>query len=357
MTIRNILIICGGRSPEHEISLLSAVGVAGNLDGDKFRPIGVYVDHFGTWHYVENFVSGGSDLGRATGQICTLIRVHNQVFLFVLESQKRVLIDAVFPLIHGPTGEDGVLQGMLETFCLPYVGSGVLSSAIGMDKVLSKQVFLQNNIPVVPFIFFRGRDERHPTYGEVCKKLGVEILCVKPANMGSSIGVCKVSSSKEYVQAVKNAMQYDSKVLVEKFIAPAREIECAVLGNEQPITSCLGEVMVNEKYPIYSYEAKYCDPGGAALIVPAQFDSMALESRIKELAVRAFKVAECAGYARVDFLIDAEAIYINELNTVPGFTEISLYPKMWAESGLGYRDLITRLIDLAFEVYLKRKRG
>lgn len=345
--MKNILVICGGRSAEHEVSLMSARNIVAAMDRAAFLPIPIIISRQGSWHILNesafNETTEFSDI-LLSGELCTLMRLPEQTILITL-SGKQIPIDAAFPLVHGPMGEDGTLQGLLEMMSIPYVGSGVLSSAMGMDKDITKKILAKNNIPVGPLLTLT--DKNHiPSFEEVTKRLDSTILFIKPSVMGSSVGISKVSTKEQYEQAVAQAFLYSFKVLIEKYL-PGREVECSVLGNQNPVASCVGEVVPHHEF--YSYEAKYLDPNGAELIIPAKLPA-ALAEEVRHLAVRAFQAIECKGFARVDFFISPEnKIYVNELNTIPGFTAISMYPKMWEASGLGYTALITKLIELAYE--------
>ncbi|HYF10228.1 MAG TPA: D-alanine--D-alanine ligase family protein, partial [Candidatus Paceibacterota bacterium] len=256
----------------------------------------------------------------------------------------------VFPILHGPMGEDGTVQGLLTLAGVPFVGSGVLGSAVGMDKDAMKRLLRDAGLPIAKFVTLRASEKR-PAYAAVARKLG-KILFVKPANMGSSVGVSKVRNAKEFAAALDKAFEYDSKILIEEFI-PAREVECAVLGNEEPIASVVGEIIPTHEF--YSYEAKYLDENGAALEVPAKIPQ-ALSRKIQKMAVEVFKVLSCEGLGRVDFFLTEKGrIYVNEINTIPGFTSISMYPRLFSASGISYPDLIDRLIQLALERHARSK--
>jgi D-alanine-D-alanine ligase len=354
--MKNILVIFGGCSAEHEVSVRSARNVMAALDKELFRAIAVGVSRSGAWYLLkydeipEAFVEVSDNLGEEN--ICSLVRMPKETVIKSIAG-KIIKIDAVFPVIHGTMGEDGTIQGLLEIMHLPYVGPGVLGSAIAMDKDVFKKLLAQANIPVVPFITVRDIS-KIPSYKEATKKLGSDILFIKPAVMGSSIGVHKIKSEKDYLYAISEAFKYSFKVLIEKYIA-GREIECSVLGNKNPISSCVGEL--KPRHEFYSYEAKYLDPEGAEIIVPAKNIDQKIEDKIRNIAIAAFNVSECVGMARADFFIaDDGEVYMNEINTIPGFTSISMYPKMWEASGIGYTELMTQLLNFAQEEFdAKRK--
>jgi D-alanine-D-alanine ligase len=260
----------------------------------------------------------------------------------------------VFPILHGPFGEDGTVQGLLKLADIPFVGSGVLGSAVGMDKDVMKRLLRDAGIPIGKFLALRSH-QRVPSYREIAEFLG-PTLFIKPANMGSSVGIGKVHGEGEYLGALEEAFRYDSKIIIEEFIR-GRELECAVLGNEEAKASGIGEVIPRHEF--YSYDAKYLDEQGAALVIPAELSGN-LTERIRELAVKTFKALCCQGLSRVDFFLRdeppagapaganaAERILVNEINTMPGFTRISMYPKLWEAAGISYTELITRLIELA----------
>jgi len=262
-----------------------------------------------------------------------------------------VHIDAVFPILHGPFGEDGTIQGFLKLADIPFVGSGVLGSAAGMDKDVMKRLLRDAGIPIGKFLTFKNH-EHSPSFAEIEAVLGIPFF-VKPANMGSSVGISKVNNESAYASALKDAFLYDTKILMEEFI-PGREIECAVLGNEEPIASIPGEVIPSHDF--YSYDAKYLDENGAALEIPAKLDDKTAK-QIRELAVKVFQVLCCEGLSRVDFFLKKNGeIIVNEINTMPGFTKISMYPKMWEASGISYTELITRLIELAIARFEKERK-
>lgn len=351
-------VVFGGQSGEHEVSLMSAFSIINVMDKEKYEifPIGITKD--GRWHLYLGDISkikDGTWIEEATpiifppdaGLKCA-ISIDNGV-------EKRHYLDVIFPVLHGPRGEDGTVQGLFELMNIPYVSCGVGSSAVCMDKVFSKKLLKQEGLPVVDFRVFYKRDlpdglpdmvdEVERTFGYPC--------FVKPANLGSSVGVSKAHDREELKKALMLAAEFDRKLVVERYIH-AREIECSVLGNDEPVASLPGEIIPSEEF--YSYTAKYFDGGKSKLLIPAPLSAEETE-KIRKLAVKAFKALDCCGMARVDFLICRESgkIYINELNTIPGFTSISMYPKMWEASGLSYKDLIDRLIELALERHRQKQ--
>jgi len=265
-------------------------------------------------------------------------------------------LDVVFPVLHGPYGEDGTVQGLLELANVPYVGAGVLASAVGMDKAVMKLVFAAKGLPICDYEVVLKRDwqrDERAIMSAVVSRLGFPVF-VKPANLGSSVGISKAKHAAELRTAITLAAQFDRKVVVEAAVPQAREIECAVLGNDEPEASVPGEIIPSREF--YDYEAKYLDEGSRSVIPAALSDALALE--IRTMAVAAFKAIDCAGMARVDFLLagDSGALYLNELNTIPGFTTISMYSKMWAASGISYPELIDRLIALAIERHAEKQQ-
>jgi D-alanine-D-alanine ligase len=353
--MQNTLIIFGGRSAEHEISFRSARNIIAALDRKLFKPILVAISRSGNWylldgdHIPDNMKSlddklPGSDL-------CSLMRKPNETVI-ITENGKSIKVDIAFPVLHGPMGEDGTIQGLFEMMLLPYIGPGVLSSAIGMDKDALKQRFAANNILFAPLVVL-GTNDPIPTFKDMCTRLKSDVLFVKPAVMGSAVGVSKVTTESEFNDAVNQAFRYCFKILIEKAII-GREIECSVLGNNDPEASCIGEIKPNHEF--YNYEAKYLDPNGADILIPAPNYSSEMVEKIQKISIQAFKVAECKGMARVDcFVTDKDEIYVNELNTIPGFTSISMYPKLWEASGLSYTDLITKLLELGKEEFLAKQ--
>jgi len=344
-------ILFGGKSAEHEISLQSAKNVYDAIDRNRFDPVLIGIEKTGKWRLAGDSVS---PLNR--GAAVALIPESEGVLCQTCRESPRnsgadnLKLDVVFPILHGPFGEDGTVQGLLKLAGVPFVGSGVLGSAVGMDKDVMKRLFRDAGIPIGKFLAFRSH-EPPPPFAETEAALGNPVF-VKPANMGSSVGISKAHNAAEFSAAVKEAFWYDTKIIAEEYIR-GREIECAVLGNETPAASVLGEIIPRHEF--YSYDAKYLDENGAALEIPAKIDSENAK-RIQALAVKAFQVLGCEGLARVDFFLreNGEAL-INEINTMPGFTKISMYPKLWETCGIGYTELITRLITFALERFEKER--
>jgi len=356
-------VIFGGRSGEHEVSLWSAESVLDAMDPAKYEvvPIGIRPD--GQW------VVGTTPSLMLTG---TAAPDEKPVVLPADPAMRSVVplpsadapagipglgepLDVIFPVMHGTYGEDGCIQGLLELAGIAYVGSGVMASAVGMDKAIMKAVFSQRGLPILPYLVVRRVDweSTGPKVQEEAEKSLGYPLFVKPANLGSSVGISKVHAAEEFEPAMAEAFRYDTKVVVEKGLL-AREVEVAVLGNERPRASVPGEVVPHREF--YDYEAKY-QPGGSDLIIPAPLAQDQVDE-LKRLAIEAFLAVDAAGMARVDFFVarDTGRIYLNEINTIPGFTRTSMYPKLWEKSGLPYRDLIDELIRLALERHATRAR-
>ncbi|MBI5352156.1 MAG: D-alanine--D-alanine ligase [Chloroflexi bacterium] len=356
-----IAVLFGGRSGEHDVSLMSARSVLEVLDPEKYEVTQVGITLDGEWLNGENTLESFSN-----GKFDKLNRVvlpsePSHSALYILRNtdhgellEKLADIDMVFPVLHGPFGEDGTMQGLLELADVAYVGAGVAGSSVGMDKGIFKDVMRANGIPIVEsLLVLRSDIEKNiNTVIEQAEKLGAYPLFAKPANLGSSVGISKCNSRSDLGEGLMEAARYDRRVIIEAGVANVREIEVSVLGNEDPQTSVCGEVLPSREF--YSYESKYVD-GTSGLIIPSQLPSK-VSDQIREYAVRAYKAIDCAGMARADFFVDNDTnkIYLNELNTLPGFTSISMYPKLWQASGLTYTQLVDRLIELALE--RKRQR-
>ncbi len=341
-------IIFGGKSAEHEVSLQSAKNIIDAMDKNKYEITMIGIDKSGRW-----FRSGQSNflLNATNPKLIKLNKENNNAIipannsgqLINIESGESAKLDVIFPVLHGPFGEDGTIQGLLKLAGIPFVGAGVLGSAVGMDKDVMKRLFCQAGLPTPKFLVFTHSQKIN--FNKVKKELGLPLF-IKPANLGSSVGVSKVKNEKEFQTAIAKAFKYDSKILVEEYIK-GREIECSVLGNENPVASIPGEILPQHEF--YSYEAKYIDEHGAVIAIPAKISRSKIKE-IQKLATACFKVLCLEGMARVDFfLTESGNIYINEANTIPGFTRISMYPKLWEASGISYSKLIDALIKLAIE--------
>ncbi|MFC0302401.1 D-alanine--D-alanine ligase [Virgibacillus soli] len=346
----NVGIIFGGKSAEHEVSLQSAKNIVDAIDKEKFEVVLIGIDKQGNWHINDQ----SSYLMHADNPKLIQLNKSNDAVAIVPGSSDHQLIhansaevldqlDVVFPIVHGTLGEDGSLQGMLRLANLPFVGPSVLSSSICMDKDIAKIILQNAGINVAKGLVYTRTDIDNIRFEVVSETLGTPMF-IKPANQGSSVGVSKVTTEEEFYEAIKLAFQFDHKVVIEENIT-GREIECSVLGNEEPIASLPGEILPKTEF--YSYESKYIDEKGAELAAPADLSEEVVQ-KVQETAIAAFQALQCEGLARVDFfLTESGELYVNELNTLPGFTKISMYPRLWEISGISYTDLITKLIDLA----------
>jgi len=346
-------ILFGGKSAEHEVSLRSAKNVYDALDKEKYEPVLIGIDKRGKWLLEDRsrfLLENGNTKQEEKGESVALVPQSDGAVTNLERPGEREKIDVVFPVLHGTFGEDGTVQGLLKLANIPFVGAGVLGSAIGMDKDVMKRILRDAGIPIARFKTFREGDTLE--FQEIARALGVPLF-IKPANLGSSVGVHKARTEEEFRAAVRDAFIYDRKILVEEYIK-GREIECSVLGNEEPIASLAGEVIPTHEF--YSYEAKYLDENGAALEVPAKLSGEIMK-QVQDMAVRAFKALECEGMARVDFFLKENGdLFVNEINTIPGFTSISMYPKLWEATGISYSELVDRLIMLAIERFEKESR-
>jgi D-alanine-D-alanine ligase len=352
-----VAVVFGGRSSEHEVSLTSASSILQTINREKYEILPVKISRTGRWrllHSVPDSVTAEA-LDRASGDLLAVSDPEKPGF-HVLEGENGdagkisgfIRPDVVFPVLHGTFGEDGTVQGLLGLSNLACVGAGVLASSVGMDKVIMKQVFLQNDLPCVDFIWFlrkKWESDSGVIRDAVRKEIGFPCF-VKPANAGSSVGVFKAGDDEALGRSIDAAAEYDRKVLVEKAVT-GRELECSVLGNDDPEASVVGEIVSANEF--YDYEAKYMSEGSKTL-VPADL-SEPISRAVRHFALEAFKSLDCAGMARVDFFLErgSNRIFVNEINTIPGFTPISMYPKLWEASGVPYPELIDRLIQLALE--------
>src|SRR5271157_1320205 len=385
-------ILFGGRSGEHEVSLLSAASVLNAIDKQKYEVVPIGITKDGRWltsEHAENLLTGklvleprhlragdpettpaAAVLAQGESVVVPPEPAHRENGLVPFQtdaahlrrsSDRAINVDVIFPVLHGTFGEDGTIQGLLELADIAYVGAGVLGSAAGMDKDIMKSLFIAAGLPIVKHVTILRRDwEKDPKKVEklVESKLSYPVF-VKPANLGSSVGISKAHNRKELGPAIEEAAKFDRKIVIEQGVGgkkeKAREIECSVLGNDDPEASVPGEVVPVKEF--YDYNAKYLEEG-SEMIIPARL-TKAQTKKVQEMAVAAFKAVDCSGLARVDFLMDpkTEKIYLNEINTMPGFTSISMYPKLWAASGLAYPDLIDRLIQLGLERHEDKKKN
>ncbi|MBI3190065.1 MAG: D-alanine--D-alanine ligase [Ignavibacteriales bacterium] len=354
-------VIFGGRSAEHEVSLVSATAVMNALDKKKYEVIPIGITRDGKWMSSEKVMTILKERQWVVNEAVQILlpdpSYHGLVGVYGEFYPPMVSqVDVIFPVLHGAFGEDGTMQGLFELANIPYVGAGVLGSSVGMDKIISKQLFEQAGIPVAPYVCFLSKEFRTKSehlIKEVETKLPYPYF-VKPANSGSSVGISKAHDRKELLVAIKLAMKYDRKILVEKGIEQAREIEISVLGNDEPLASVPGEIISSNEF--YDYDAKYVD-GKSKEVIPAKLPK-SVANKIQGLAIRGFKAIDCAGMARVDFLVEkaTNRFYLNEINTIPGFTSISMYPKLWQASGISYSKLLDKLIGLAFERHRQKSK-
>jgi len=355
-----VAILFGGQSAEHEISLQSARNVVAAIDRRKHDVVLVGITKTGRWYLCEesNFVLHADSprlikLQKTGDSLALCLGDGAGRFISLFDNREIGPIDVVFPVLHGPFGEDGTVQGLLKLANVPFVGAGVLGSAVGMDKEVMKRLLREAHIPVADFVVLNRSKAGEIDFETVKKRLG-QPMFVKPANLGSSVGISKVKNEDEFGEAVALALKYDNKILVEEYIE-GREIECSVLGNENPIASVPGEIIPRHEF--YSYDSKYIDENGAALEIPAGLSDN-VTKKVQACAVKAFEVLCCEGMARVDFFVRKNGdVIVNEINTIPGFTKISMYPKLWEASGISYSELIDRLIQLAIERFRRELKS
>ena len=349
---KRVGLLYGGKSAEHEVSLSTATAVSKAIDYDKYEVYPIFITLDGQW-------LRGPQLTKPVESIEQLQfkrdeNSPNNITEFILNQNTQAQFDAVFPLLHGTNGEDGTVQGLLEVLNFPYVGNGVLASAAGMDKVTMKQLFSVAGLKQVPYVHFI-RKEWNQRSKEILAQCEDELswpLFVKPANLGSSVGISKASTIEELVAAIEFAFQYDRKVIVEQGIV-GREIEMGVLGNDEPQVSVAGEIKPMTDF--YDYDSKYKD-GSTVLIIPAEITSD-VEKTMKDMAIRAFKILDCSGLVRSDFFVtENNEVYINEVNTMPGFTPVSMYPLLWQHTDVSYPELIDTLIELAIERHTEKQQ-
>lgn len=352
-------ILFGGRSAEHEVSLQSAKNVAEAIDKDKYDVALIGIDKTGRWLLPNQsqYLLNSSDpkliqLNSQGEESVALVPQSGGALSDLSAGGTHSSIDVVFPILHSPFGEDGTVQGLLKLADVPFVGAGVLGSSVGMDKDVMKRLLRDAGLPIGNFLVLRQND--HLDFEAISSEIGLPCF-VKPANLGSSVGVHKVTDKETFERARADAFGYDTKILVEEFI-DGRELECAVLGNQNPQASVVGEIVPTHDF--YSYDAKYIDEQGAALEIPADIPDK-VSDRIRDLAVRTFQTLECEGLGRgrVDcFLKHDGSVIENEINTIPGFTQISMYPRLWEASGVSYSELINRLIELAIERFEREQK-
>lgn len=352
MTRKRIGVVCGGPSAEHSVSLISAVNIVAAIDPKRFDIVVIGVDRDGQWHHY----APGAFVTNADDPAQIALRPPDNTLLLNPGGGCHTLIDSTngdavepidvfFPIIHGTTGEDGSLQGLMRWLGTPFIGSDVAASSAAMDKDLAKRVLAEAGLATAPYRALKRGDSGAADFTSLAAELG-NPLFIKPANQGSSVGVSQVTEASELVPAIDNALVFDDKVLIEARIT-GREIECAVLGNDEPLVSGCGEIVLGHGF--YSYETKYLDPDAAGVVVPADLDATTRET-VRAAAATAFQALGCQGLARVDvFVTTEERVIVNEVNTLPGFTPISMYPKLFEHAGIDYSSLLTKLIELALE--------
>lgn len=351
---KRIGLLYGGKSAEHEVSLTTAWAVTKAINFEKYEVYPIYITNEGEWRRGPQLKEAAQTIEQLKFEGSGVSKPDNIIHFLLDDNNNEMTYDVIFPLLHGTNGEDGTVQGFLEVLNVPYVGNGVLASSTGMDKVVMKQLFGVAGLKQVPYVHFLGYEWEQNKNGivEKCEQELTYPLFVKPANLGSSVGITKANNREQLHESIEVALQYDRKIIVEQGIV-AREIETAVLGNYDPKVSCTGEIKPNSDF--YDYESKYQDDS-TSLIIPAKISSD-VEATIKDMAIRAFKILDCSGLVRCDFFVtDNDEVYINEVNTMPGFTPISMYPLLWQHSGVSYPQLIDTLIDLAMERYKEKQR-
>lgn len=349
---KRIGLLYGGKSAEHEVSLSTATAVSKAIDYDKYEVHPIYITLDGQWLRGPQLTKPVESIEQL--QFSSEDKLPNNITGFILDKNTQAQFDVVFPLLHGTNGEDGTVQGLLEVLNFPYVGNGVLASSAGMDKVIMKQLFEIAGLKQVPYVYFIRPewDQKQTEILEKCEKSLNWPMFVKPANLGSSVGISKASNIEELISAIQFAFQYDRKVVVEQGIK-AREIEMGVLGNNAPKVSVAGEIKPMTEF--YDYDSKYKD-GSTVLIIPAEITAN-VESAMKDMAVRAFKILDCSGLVRSDFFVtENDEVFINEVNTMPGFTPVSMYPLLWQHTGVSYPKLIDTLIELAIERHAEKQQ-
>jgi len=350
----NVGVLFGGKSAEHIISIKSAKNIIEGLDSTKYNPVLIGVSPEGRWYNIKdrerlNEPETVFDFEKTdTRPLFFTPGENDKPLQAIVPANKIPKVDVIIPIIHGPYGEDGALQGLLKLANIPFVGASVLGSAVGMDKEIMKRLLRDANIPTARYYCFTSGNKTQIDFATIEKDLGLPLF-IKPANLGSSIGISKVSEANQFEEAIELAFKYDRKIIIEEQIE-GRELECAMLGNHNVEASLPGEVLqVDEKHGFYSYEAKYFDENGAVIQIPAELTEEQIK-KIQQIAITTYQVLCCEGLARVDvFLTKEGTVYVNEINTLPGFTNISMYPKLWEASGKSYAQLLDNLIDLAIE--------
>lgn len=344
-----VAILYGGRSVEHGVSVNSARNIFEYIDKKKFEPVPIGISLTGKWYLTQ-----GVDKNVKKGEALSLTLDPENAGFTIISSGKKIKVDIIFPVLHGTDGEDGSIQGMIKAMDIPMVGTGVLGSSMAMNKIVAKRLLKEAGLPVTEFLAFRYDEKDKLSFNAIAKKLGTPFM-VKSASLGSSVGVSKVNSKKDFAKAVEDAFRYDHEMIVEQYVS-GREIECAVLGNYPPEASYPGEVVISKNYEFYTFDAKYVDPDAVRIDVPAKLSKPVAE-KIRKASVKAFEALHCEDFSRIDLFLDKKGnIYVNEINSIPGFTNSSMFPVMWQERGVSFPDLITRLLGLAQERYDRGNR-
>ncbi|MCX8491840.1 MAG: D-alanine--D-alanine ligase [Cyclobacteriaceae bacterium] len=348
MSKTRIAILYGGKSVEHGVSINSARNISQYIDKQRFESFLIGISTNGTWYLTETVhkeIETGEELS---------LRLNPSTPTFHTKSGKTISVDIIFPVLHGTDGEDGSIQGLIKAIDLPMIGTGVLGSAMSMSKLVTKRLLKEAGIPVADFIAVNYSEKGTLLFEKIQERLGLPFM-VKSANLGSSVGVSKVKSKEDFAEAIKEGFRYDECVLLEKYVQ-GREVECAILGNDPPQASLPGEIIIGKQYEFYDFNAKYVDGNAVSIEVPAKLDAQA-QDKIRTLSLQAYQALSCEDFARVDlFLTTTGEVFVNEINTIPGFTNSSMFPMMWKEHGISFADLITRLADLAIERFQKTKR-
>jgi D-alanine-D-alanine ligase len=346
---KKVAILYGGRSVEHGVSVNSARNIFEYINKDLFEPLTIGISKTGQW-FLTSGVSKDIEQGKALGLILDAQRPG----FTLISSGDRIKTDIIFPVLHGTDGEDGSIQGLIKAMDIPMVGTSVLGSSMSMNKIVAKRLLKQAGIPVTNFLTFHHSQKNSITLEMISEVIGLPFM-IKSSSLGSSVGVSKVKDEDSLRTAVEEAFRYDDYLIAEEFVK-GREIECAILGNDPPQASFPGEIVISSKYEFYTFDAKYVDPDAVKIDVPARLNDAEAE-QIRQLSIEAYQALYCEDFARVDLFLTADGrIFINEINTIPGFTNSSMYPMMWKERGINFTDLITRLLDLAYERYDRGKR-
>ena len=346
---QTVAIIYGGKSVEHQISINSAKNIFEYIDKSKYEPIAIGISPKGDW-FLKETIDGNFDGQPKLGLV---LSTQNRGFQN-LDTNEIFSPDVIFPVLHGTDGEDGSIQGLLQAFEFPFAGTGVLGSAVSMSKLVSKKMLQSAGIPISQFVSYTYNERGSIDYEMIKTKLGLPFMA-KAANLGSSVGVAKVKSKQDFDAALDEVFKFDNLILFEQYVT-GRELECSVMGNDTPIASLPAEIVISKEYEFYTYEAKYLDPNAVELKIPAEVDQN-ISDKIRDLSIKAYQALHCEDFSRVDlFLTENGDILINEINTIPGFTNSSMFPMMWKERGISFTDLITKLIEMALIKYQANQR-